>query len=181
MSDTKTEDRAAAPVEYGRKVGDRLRAIRRQKRLSLQDVEEASRQEFKASVLGAYERGERAISVPRLQRLARFYSVPVDQLLPRDEGPDFGIASTTTLDLTERSGPPLPITIDLTRLENLSGPEAGMLTRYLTMIQVQRQDFNGRMLTIRRDDLRAIACILGTGVDGAGGRLDDLGLSFTAG
>ena len=28
------------------------------------------------------------------------------------------------------------------------------------MIQVQRQDFNGRMLTIRRDDLRAIACIL---------------------
>ena len=30
------------------------------------------------------------------------------------------------------------------------------------MIQVQRQDFNGRMLTIRRDDLRAIACILDT-------------------
>ena len=29
------------------------------------------------------------------------------------------------------------------------------------MIQLQRQDFNGRMLTIRRDDLRAIACILG--------------------
>ncbi len=113
--------------------------------------------------------------------MARFYSVPVDQLLPRDDGPDFGIAGTTTLDLTERTGPPLPITIDLTRLENLSGPEAGMLTRYLTMIQVQRQDFNGRMLTIRRDDLRAIACILGTGVDSAGGRLDDLGLSFTAG
>ena len=53
-----------------------------------------------------------------------------------------------------------------------------MLNRYLTMIQVQRQDFNGRMLTIRANDLRAIACILGTGVDGAGGRLDDLGLSY---
>ena len=38
-------------------------------------------------MLGAYERGERAISVPRLQRLARFYNVPVDQLLPADEGP----------------------------------------------------------------------------------------------
>ena len=35
-----------------------------------------------------------------------------------------------------------------------------MLTRYLPMIQVQRQDFNGRVLTVRRDDLRAIACIL---------------------
>ena len=51
-----------------------------------------------------------------------------------------------------------------------------MLNRYLTMIQVQRQDFNGRVLTIRHDDLRAIACILGVGVDAATDRLDDLGL-----
>ena len=68
---------------YAVRVGGRLRAIRKQKRLSLQDVEAGSGQEFKASVLGAYERGERAISVPRLQRLARSYAVPVDQLLPR--------------------------------------------------------------------------------------------------
>src|SRR5690349_15863658 len=85
-----TSDETTAGTPYGRKVGTRLRAIRRQKRLSLQDVEAASSQEFKASVLGAYERGERAISVPRLQRLARFYRVPVDQLLPGDDGPDFG-------------------------------------------------------------------------------------------
>ena len=172
-----------ATAGYGRKVGERLRAIRRQKKLSLQEVEATSSQEFKASVLGAYERGERAISVPRLQRLARFYNVPVDQLLPVDEGPDFGLAPTDEeiVDLTEGRAPTHQgfnsITIDLTRLESLSGPEADMLNRYLTMIQVQRQDFNGRVLTIRRDDLRAIACILGTGVDGAGNRLDDLGLS----
>ena len=54
-----------------------------------------------------------------------------------------------------------------------------MLSRYLTMIQLQRQDFNGRMLTIRRDDLRAIACILGVTYETAGGRLDSLGLSLT--
>ncbi len=54
-----------------------------------------------------------------------------------------------------------------------------MLSRYLTMIQLQRQDFNGRMLTIRRDDLRAIACILGVTYEGAGGRLDSLGLSLS--
>ena len=156
-----------APLTYGRKVGERLRAIRRQKRLSLQDVEAGSSQEFKASVLGAYERGERAISVPRLQRLARFYSVPVDQLLPRDEGPDFGDGAPPDTTGRGTSGPASSVTIDLTRLESLSGPEADMLSRYLTMIQVQRQDFNGRVLTIRRDDLRALACILGTGVDGA--------------
>ncbi len=160
------------PLSYSRKVGERLRAIRRQKRLSLQEVEAASDQEFKASVLGAYERGERAISVPRLQRLARFYNVPVDQLLPSDEGPGFAPqAVTAPIDASS-------VTIDLRRLENLSGPEAEMLNRYLTMIQVQRQDFNGRMLTIRRDDLRAIACILGVSVDSATGKLDDLGLSL---
>jgi len=71
-----------AAATYARRVGERLRSIRRQKELSLQDVESASDHEFKASVLGAYERGERVISVPRLQRLARLYLVPVDQLLP---------------------------------------------------------------------------------------------------
>ena len=81
------DGRADVPTAYGRKVGERLRLIRRQKRLSLQEVEASSGQEFKASVLGAYERGERAISVPRLQRLARFYNVPVDQLLPRRRRP----------------------------------------------------------------------------------------------
>lgn len=165
-------------ASYSRVVGERLRAIRRQKRLSLQDVEASSGQEFKASVLGAYERGERAISVPRLQRLARFYNVPVDQLLPPDQGPDFGTETARTA----RSVPvaDTSVTIDLRRLENLPGPEAEMLNRYLTMIQVQRQDFNGRMLTIRKDDLRAIACIMGVSIDGATGRLDDLGLHLTA-
>ena len=68
----------------GVNVGERLRAIRRQKGLSLHDVEARSNLEFKASVLGAYERGERAISVPRLLRLAEIYEVPPDQLLPRE-------------------------------------------------------------------------------------------------
>src|SRR5690349_24853281 len=88
------DSRTAADAESGRggielantgaRVGERLRAIRRQKGLSLHDVEARSSLEFKASVLGAYERGERAISVPRLLRLAEIYEVPADQLLPRE-------------------------------------------------------------------------------------------------
>lgn len=159
---------------YGRKVGERLRLIRRQKRLSLQDVEATSEQEFKASVLGAYERGERAISVPRLQRLARFYRVPVDQLLPFDEdGEDPDDAAI------RRAGEPdAPTKLDLARLENLGGSEAETLSRYVRMIQVQRQDFNGRVLTIRRDDMRAIAAILGCGEEHADRRLEELGLKL---
>lgn len=183
MSEPDGESEASGA--YAEKVGSRLRAIRRQKRLSLQDVEATSAQEFKASVLGAYERGERAISVPRLQRLARFYRVPVDQLLPGDDGPDFGPRpgdGDLVIDLTERA-PRMTeersVKIDLTKIEQLDGTESEMLTRYLRMIQVQRGDFNGRVLTIRRDDLRALACILDVTPDLAVTRLEGLGVTFT--
>jgi transcriptional regulator with XRE-family HTH domain len=166
-----TDDEDVNPG-YGRQVGERLRLIRRQKRLSLQEVEAQSDQEFKASVLGAYERGERAISVPRLQRLARFYRVPVDQLLPYDEDGQAGEGDN-------RVDPDSGAKLDLTRLESLAGTEAETLARYLRMIQVQRQDFNGRVLTIRRDDMRAIAAILGVPEEAAVGRLDELGLKLT--
>jgi transcriptional regulator with XRE-family HTH domain len=174
----------AAAGAYARRVGERLRTIRRQKGMSLHEVEDASAQEFKASVLGAYERGERAISVPRLQRLARFYNVPVDQLLPPPpEGPAdaAGAGGSDRLTLGERftaarvgGGP--KVTIDLTRLEGLQVPEAQMLHRYASMIQMQRQDFNGRVLTIRGDDLRTIACLIGTDLERMVRRLDELGL-----
>lgn len=167
---------------YAGKVGGRLRSIRRQKRLSLQDVEATSNQEFKASVLGAYERGERAISVPRLQRLARFYRVPVDQLLPGDDGPDFGPRPGDTdliIDLNRSGGRnEEKVKLDLAAVERLEAPEAEMLARYLRMIQVQRGDFNGLVLTVRRDDLRAIACILDVTPELAAARLESLGLVY---
>jgi transcriptional regulator with XRE-family HTH domain len=180
MTGDSTIEIEAADPTYAVKVGARLRAIRKQKRLSLQEVEANSSQEFKASVLGAYERGERAISVPRLQRLARFYNVPVDQLLPRDDadlGPDSVIDLERGAVLAARGGEgDGPVTIDLLRLEELGSTEAELLGRYLGMIQVQRGDFNGRMLTVRRDDLRAIACLLDTTPEAARRRLDELRL-----
>ncbi|MEC9467719.1 MAG: transcriptional regulator, partial [Actinomycetota bacterium] len=42
--------------------------------------------------------------------------------------------------------------------------------------QVKRQDFNGRVLTIRQDDLQALAAILGTSVDDAAPVLAGRGL-----
>jgi transcriptional regulator with XRE-family HTH domain len=166
MDSMEDDDVAASP--YSRKVGERLRAIRRQKRLSLQEVESTSEEEFKASVLGAYERGERAISVPRLERLARFYSVPVDQLLPREEvvSAADGVASRK-------------LAIDLQKLAQLNGSPFEMLIRFLRMIQVQRQDFNGRVITVRGDDTRAIAAMLDVPVDHVGQRLEALDLLYT--
>src|ERR1700736_1435387 len=115
-------------TNYAGRVGERLRNVRKQQRLSLQAVEGASNQEFKASVLGAYERGERAISVPRLQRLAKFYNVPVDQLLPRDGGaePSWGAREVDVGDSnggTGHSDDDDRVTIDLTHLEAMPAPE----------------------------------------------------------
>src|SRR6188474_361009 len=106
MREFDEDDVSASP--YSRKVGERLRVIRRQKRLSLQEVEATSTEEFKASVLGAYERGERAISVPRLERLAKFYNVPVDQLLPRQDG-DTTSGQYAVIDLNRPDGNPAAV------------------------------------------------------------------------
>src|SRR6476660_2805754 len=152
----------------GAQIGDRLRAIRRQKGLSLHEVEARSGQEFKASVLGAYERGERALSVARLVRLAELYDVPPDQLMPRD--------SEVEIDLTENGSLDEGFTIALVRLHELHEPDAEALGRYAARVQVQRQDFNGRFLTIRRDDLRVLAAVLGRSLEELGARLDELGL-----
>jgi transcriptional regulator with XRE-family HTH domain len=151
-------------------IGERLRAIRRQQGLSLHDVEARSQKEFKASVLGAYERGERALSVGRLLRLAELYDVPADQLLPREDAVD--------IDLTKRpAGDPVPgFTIDLVRLNQLDDADAQVLSRYAATIQLQRQDFNGRMLTIRSDDVRVLAAALGRKPVDLAVRLDELGL-----
>jgi len=151
-------------------IGERLRAIRRQQGLSLHDVEARSGQEFKASVLGAYERGERALSVGRLMRLAELYDVPADQLLPRDEG-------EIEIDLTRpEKGVQQPMTLDLVRLNQLEHPDAAVLSRYAATIQRQREDFNGRMLTIRGDDVRVLAAVLGRRTEEFGTHLQQLGL-----
>jgi transcriptional regulator with XRE-family HTH domain len=154
-------------ASYAEQVGDRLRNIRLQKGLSLHDVEQRSGKEFKASVLGAYERGERSISVPRLQRLAIFYGVPVDHLLPR-LGPELVESTATATDEA--------VCIDLGALDARREPEVQTLGRYLSLIQMQRGDFNGKMLTIRRDDVRVLAAILDQSPGGLIERLDDLGL-----
>ncbi|MGI9645103.1 MAG: transcriptional regulator [Ilumatobacteraceae bacterium] len=158
------------PSAYSRQVGERLRVIRKQKRFSLQEVEAQSEQEFKASVLGAYERGERALSVPRLDRLAQFYNVPIEQLLPREITGSEAAATESAMNKK--------LAIDVSKLLQLSGQTFEMLARYLRLIQVQRQDFNGRVITVRGDDTRAIAAMLDVPVDQVGDRLAALDLLF---
>lgn len=143
-------------ASYNEAVGQRLRSIRKQKGFSLQEVEERSDHEFKASVVGAYERGERSLSLPRMQRLAHFYGVPVDQLLP---APDRSPGSDH---IAWSSG---GVTIDLDALELATSEEAAIVERFIRAIQLMRQDFNGKVLTIRSADLELLARVLGDDTD----------------
>ncbi len=68
--------------DYNKKLGASLRDARNDSRLSLNDVEEVTKREFKASVVGAYERGERAITAVRLQGLCQVYRVRPADMLP---------------------------------------------------------------------------------------------------
>ncbi len=152
-------------MSYNERVGERLRSIRRQRGFSLQDVQRVSEGEFKAAVLGAYERGERSLSVPRLHRLAGYYGVPVVQLLPPEP-------AAMVVDPDRET-----VTIDLARLGDLDGPEGDLIERFLASIQMERQDFNGKVLTVRRDDLRQLSRILGEDEEFAN-RIDEVRISL---
>jgi transcriptional regulator with XRE-family HTH domain len=135
-------------MEYSVRVGERLRAIRLQRGMSLQDVHRSTEGEFKAAVLGAYERGERSLSLPRLKRLAGYYEVPVSQLLPEED--------TYELPPIAEGG----VSIDLRRVDALDSETAHVVDRFLQRIAVQRQDFNGKVLTIRASDVAMLAMML---------------------
>ena len=49
--------------------------------------------------------------------------------------------------------------LDLERLGELEGVEVAPLARYAATIQAQRGDYNGKVLSIRKDDLRTLAVI----------------------
>jgi transcriptional regulator with XRE-family HTH domain len=131
---------------FGRAVGQRLRAIRQAQGLSLAEVEARSEGRWSASAVGAYERGFRTLSLPRLKSLADFYRVPVGVLL----------------------GEPLPvepaserrkIVLDLVALAEID--PAAPIRRFVQSIIEARGDFNGRVLSLRHDDLKALCTLVG--------------------
>lgn len=132
--------------DYAKALGARLRAIRTQQGLSLHGVEDKSQGRWKAVVIGSYERGDRAVTVQRLSELADFYGVPVSELLPA------GAPSIVP-------EPSPRIVIDLEQLSSVPAEQAAPLARYAATIQSQRGDYNGRVLSIRQEDLRSLAVI----------------------
>ncbi len=135
--------------DHQKALGERLRSIRQQQGLTLHDVEERSGGTWKAVVVGSYERGDRAISIAKLNKLAGFYGVPLHTLLPRP-----ATARATS------EGTPERLVLDLTRLDHNGDDRLETINRFASSIQAQRGDYNGRMLTLRERDLDALSAVL---------------------
>ena len=131
---------------FSASLGLRLRAARRQRGWSLGELESYTGGEFKASVVGAYERGERALSVQRLVRLAEIYAVPPSDLLP--------------LGSQERS-----VLIDLDMAAEAK--DGDLIDRYLAAIHFLRRE--GRPDEVRDSDKAVIASLLDSTVEVASG------------
>jgi transcriptional regulator with XRE-family HTH domain len=153
---------------YSRKVGARLRSLRKQRGLTLQQVEVLSNKRLKGSLLAAYERGDRNISVTRLQQIATLYSVPVTQLLPEE--------------IEAQAEPSLPpkLAIDLQQLSGLPERQSAILARHVAQLQQQRQDFNTSVITFRSDDLEQLAAAYKTTADMLRRSLQEWGVIRTA-
>ena len=131
---------------YAEALGERMRAIRNQQGLSLHGVERKSRGRWKAVVIGSYERGDRAVSVTRLADIASFYGVPIHELLP-DPAPK---------PMAEQ---PPRLVLDLTAIPRVPAGQSVGLVRFVSAIQARRGDYNGRVLTIRQEDLMCLAVV----------------------
>ena len=143
-----------AGATEARAVGERLRAVRRLRQLSLEEVERRSGGRWSASAVGAYERGFRTMTLLRLRELAEFYDVPVGALLGLDE-----VIVLPTSDAPSR------VALDIEALAAV--PDARPVLRFAESIAAERADA-GTTIAIRASDVRILCSLL---------HLDEAGLT----
>jgi transcriptional regulator with XRE-family HTH domain len=156
--------------EYARLLGQRMRDVRREVGLTLLQVGAVSGGMFKASVVGAYERGERSITVQRLEQLAQYYGVPTWRMLPRSLHLAHPGASAGGV-----------LTLDLAALRERSGHPYDALTRYVGHVLDERgEPQTRRTLSVRSDERSVVATLIDADVDELFDRLDELGVLRTS-
>jgi len=124
---------------------DRLRIIRKSKGWSLQDVERNSNGKWKAVVIGSYERSDRSISLRKAISLMEFYQVPISELFS-EISPEAEVRS---------------ISINLVKLAVDQSSNSESLRKFTKSIGDRRKDWNGKLLTIRANDLQFLTLLLG--------------------
>jgi transcriptional regulator with XRE-family HTH domain len=137
---------------YAELVGEKLRRMRQDRSMSLQEVCDRSGGSFVVSTLSAYERGKRSLSLERLSELASIYGQSPTSILDIESESDFQQRSITS------NG---PLRISLQSLDRLDPEERRPLETYLTFLRQLRNDPSRELLTIRKEDLVYLSSLYG--------------------
>jgi transcriptional regulator with XRE-family HTH domain len=132
-------------MDINRQCAVKLRRLRQIKGFTLDEIEKATDGEFKSVVLGSYERGTRAISLARLERISVFYEVPILYFFAEE-----GEKSSTRRWI-----------FDLRQIRKLldDGSQERHILSIISLVKAianLRNDWGGEFLTIRESD-RTIA------------------------
>ena len=135
-------------------VGPALRRARKGRKLTLRDVTRLSSGAFRASTLASYERGDRPVSIERLFHLTHLYDISPVRLLA---------------DVLRRIQGRPAVRIDVGRLRNLGGAEAGILDGFIRNVSLLRRapigDAVGDTISLREGDLEVLATATGRRVN----------------
>ena len=131
-------------------ISARIRAQRKARSLTLQDIERLSNGRIKAVVMGSYERGSRAISLARTIEIANLFAIPISELIEESKNPERGSDDQLVFDLRKLREISLAVT----------GSEISKINAFVSAICARRRDWNGEILTLRSTDLDTLTLVL---------------------
>ena len=131
-------------------ISARIRAQRKARSLTLQDIERLSNGRIKAVVMGSYERGSRAISLARTIEIANLFAIPLSELIEESKNPERGSDRQLIFDLRKLREISLAVT----------GNEISKINAFVSAICARRRDWNGEILTLRSGDLDTLTLVL---------------------
>ncbi|WP_164860559.1 helix-turn-helix transcriptional regulator [Rhodococcus sp. X156] len=126
--------------EFNKALGGRLREVRKGLGLSLQAVQEKSDGQWKAVVVGSYERGDRGLTMIRLAALARFYGVGVAELIPE----------------LRADAKPVRLVLNVDRVRQLTQEQAQPVRQHVETV-LHRRGGTSTLLEMRAADLDVLA------------------------
>jgi transcriptional regulator with XRE-family HTH domain len=133
--------------DFAVEIGSALRRARKARGLTLRQVAGLSRNEFKATSVAGYERGERTISVERFLELCNVYGISAPAVLGE-------IVRAVEGNLEQE--------IDLTLLEKMGTAEGTLLSSFVRQIRAQRGEQVSETIILREADLDVLATAAGT-------------------
>jgi transcriptional regulator with XRE-family HTH domain len=146
-------------IEQSERIRIRIRQLRRERGLTLRDFEEKSGGRIRAIVMGAYERGDRSMSLGKLIEISKVFGIELSHLI--------GSAELTQSSGTPSSGklssatPSSRYIFDLRVLNSLDdSPQKVILLRYLSRIAEQRGDWGGEVISLRQSDIESLSRVI---------------------